>query len=122
MFNFFKKKKPQKANQQISSISFDINIDGSIEIIFDWPDFNKDNYDSIPNIAKLLATTIYSINNNILEKDLINTLKNHDQSNPFNSLFVNNVFTELIYLEKNRRLNNSINVPLIAPSEVFKME
>ena len=52
MFNFFKKKKPQKANQQISSISFDINIDGSIEIIFDWPDFNKDNYDAIPNIAK----------------------------------------------------------------------
>jgi len=128
MLNFFKRlfvKKPvaniEQSNSVIASITIENNHDGSLNITCDWPEFNVDNYDSMPNVAKAFASSIYSINNGILAKDIIDTLKNHDKTNPYNSVFVNNVFSELINMEKYSAINQSYN-PLISPLEVFKTE
>lgn len=133
MFNFISKffKKPESnlikdvdAQTNIaSSISIENNTDGTLNIVCDWPDFNEGNIDSIPNVAKIFASSIYSLNHGFLEKDIIDTLKNHDTSNPYNSLFVHNVFSEMIHVEKSIENKYAYKKnPLVRPSEVFKAQ
>ena len=128
MLNFFKKIFTSQSsdiiaqsNSVIASITIENNTDGSLNIVCDWPEFNTDNYESMNGVAKAFASSIYSINSGILAKDIIDTLKNHDKTNPYNSVFVNNVFSELINMEKYSAINQSYS-PLISPLEVFKTE
>lgn len=129
MLNFFKKllfiNKPTEAIDKpisvVSSITIENNHDGSLNIVCDWPEFNVDNYENMTTVAKAFAASVYSLNNGLLSRDIIDTLKNHDKTNPYNSLFINNVFSEIINIEKYASLNQS-HSPLVSPLEVFKAE
>tara|TARA_Y100000385_G_C12787827_1_gene506340 strand:- start:48 stop:434 length:387 start_codon:yes stop_codon:yes gene_type:complete len=127
MFNFFKKKKQQKfelsEDQALSTICFEVNHDGTINILCDWPEFNNENAKSIDDIAKFYALGIHALNQGLFEADIIDTLKNHDQSNPYNHLFIHNVLIELINIEKAIRDNNiNYKRPVISPLNVFNEE
>lgn len=136
MFNFIKcliKKvldkqklsKPIKEKNKIgsiSSLSFVVNTDGTLDIICDWPNFSNSNDKEIANTAKFFALAINAINSGMLEKDIISTLKNYQKENHSDSLFVYNTLVELINIEKQQNLRSDANKPIIAPSEVFNVE
>ena len=60
------------------------------------------------------------INKGYLHKDIIETLKQCDNDNPLNTLFVENTLVEIVNLKKfsNNTLKDS--VPVISPLEVFR--
>ena len=54
---------------------------------------------------------------------MIDTLKNYDQSNPYNNLFSHCTLVELINLEKIKKHRSSNgDRPVISPLDVFKTE
>ena len=129
MFNFIKKiftkaKKTEETAEKLSSLSIQINKDGTINIVCDWPEFDENNSQTIVSSARFYALAIQAVNEGLLEKDIIDTLKNyHDTSNPFNSLFVHNTLVELINLAKSKNNKNPLlNKPIISPLDVFRME
>jgi len=123
MFNFLKKRKEPEISQPLSYISFEINKDGTINIVCDWPDFNDENITSLEAIARYYALAIHAINAGLLERDIIGTLKQHDTSNPYNHLFVHNVLIELINVEKTiRERSPAYQKPVISPLNVFNEE
>lgn len=127
MFNFFKKRKQKSKKPEIpkalSCIAFEINEDGTINIVCDWPDFTDDNVKSVEIIARFYAMGLHAINYGLLETDIIDTLKNHDTSNPYNNLFVHNVLIEIINIEKTIREKNPVyHKPVISPLNVFNEE
>lgn len=126
--NIFKRlcsffKKPQEKSETddlIGSITFEINKDGTINIICNWPDFNDDNTNQISGISRYYALSILAINSGFLEKDIIDTLKKCDTGNPYDNLFTHNVLAELIHIEKNKRDNDpGLKRPIISPLEAF---
>ena len=125
MFNFFKKRKAEKPEmpKALSCITFEINEDGTINIVCDWPDFTDENVKSLETIARFYALGIHAVNSGLLEADIIETLKNHDTSNPYNNLFVHNVLIEIINIEKTiREKNPTYHKPVISPLNVFNEE
>jgi len=124
LYKYFNKKPPEivQDNPIMSSLSIGINKDGTINIVCDWPEFNDDNAKTIDPIARFYALTIYSLNEGLLENDIMDTLKKHEVSNPYNTLFVHNTLLELIRLQKLKKNYKSSNHPIISPLEVFKTE
>ena len=124
MFNFFKKRKTKiqkpEMPKALSCISFEINEDGTINIVCDWPDFNDENITNLEIVAKYYSLAIHAVNAGLLEKDIISTLKQHDTTNPYNNLFVHNVLIELINVEKTiREQSPAYQKPVISPLNVF---
>lgn len=123
MFNFFKKRQKPEMPKALSCISFEINEDGTINIICDWPDFNDESITGLEAVARYYALAIHAVNAGLLEKDIIGTLKQHDTSNPYNNLFVHNVLIELINVEKTiRERSPAYQKPVISPLNVFNEE
>lgn len=123
IFNQYKKPsiKPSNNSQTICSLVVEVNTDGSINILCDWPEFNVNNAKSIRNISYYYATAIHALNNGLLESDIIGTLNNYDKSNEFNGLFVHNTLVELINIEKQIRKNNTdFTKPVVSPLNVFR--
>jgi len=124
MFKFFKKKKQEyELPRGLSSICFEVNQDGTVNILCDWPDFNNDNADKIESVAKFYALGIHALNRGLFEADIIDTLKHHDKNNPYNNLFIHNVLVELINIEKTiREKSPNYKKPVISPLNVFNEE
>ena len=128
LFNYFKRdiegtEETEETSEALSSLTFEIMKDGTINILCEWPDFDDKNSRHIQNIAKYYAMCVYGLNSGMLEKDILDTLKNHDESNSFNKLFVHNVLIELITLQKMTNKNNvDLDRPIISPLEVFNMQ
>lgn len=124
LYSFFKKtQEKSETDDLIGSITFEINKDGTINIICNWPDYNEYNIDQIPGIARYYALSIVAINSGFLEKDIIDTLKKCNTDNPYDNLFTHNVLTELIHIEKNKRDNDpSLKRPIISPLEAFSIK
>jgi hypothetical protein len=111
------------ADIKLASLNIEINNDGTLNIICDWPEFNENNAHKIKDIAYFYALGIHAINKGFLEKDIIDTLVNHDKTNVFNTLFTQNTLLELLNLEKNFKHNNQNtqhDQPIVSPLEVFK--
>lgn len=119
---FYKNKEDTKNtnSKRISSITFEVNTEGNIGILCEWPEFNSQNSDLVKDVAQYYAMMLYSINNGILEKEILKTLKNCNKSNPFNFLFYENVVMETMLIDKQRQLHHINNEPLISPIQVFK--
>jgi hypothetical protein len=110
------------AGHTLASLNIEVNNDGSLNIVCDWPEFNDNNVHKIKEVAYFYAVAIHALNKGFLEKDIIDTLINHNKGNVFNSLFAQNTLLELLNLEKNLKQNslNKSNQPIVSPLEVFK--
>lgn len=116
-------KTPIESEEDLSSITIEINNDGTLNIVCYWPDYDENNSSAINGAAKFYALAIHALNSGMLEYDMIDTLKQYDPSNPFNSLFSHSVLVELINLEKIRKNKNmDMDKPVISPIDVFKSE
>jgi len=121
--NIFSKKTNKLDTQDLPSITIEVNDNGSLNILCNWPDFDESNASDINGSAKFYALAIHALNSGLLEYDIIDTLKNYDNSNPFNSLYSHSTLVELINLEKIRRSKNTnLEKPVISPLDVFKSE
>lgn len=127
MFKFIKslfvKKKNLEFDSELSTITIEVNKDGTLNIICYWPDYDENNADEINGTAKFYALAIHALNSGLLEYDMVDTLKNYDQSNPYNNLFSHCTLVELINLEKIKKHRSSNgDKPVISPLDVFKTE
>lgn len=123
--NLFKRKiqqpKSTPSSKSICSISFEVNKDGSINILCDWPEFHIDNAKSIRSISHFYASAIHALNNGLLAPEIIGTLNNYDRTNEFNGLFVHNTLVELSNIEQYKQKDNfQLNKPVISPLSVFR--
>lgn len=125
MFNFIKKlfnKKPNKTDTTsfMCSINFELNHDGTINIICYWPNFDQNNMDKIAPVSLEFGTLLHMINNGMLKTEVINTLNSlTDKSNNFDNIFINMCLLKLI--EYSEKENSTISCdPLVKPSSVFK--
>tara|TARA_A100001201_G_scaffold128863_1_gene114051 strand:- start:115 stop:501 length:387 start_codon:yes stop_codon:yes gene_type:complete len=121
--NLFANKNKEEFNPDLSTITIEVNNDGTLNIVCYWPDYDETNADQINGAAKFYALAIHALNSGLLEYDMIDTLKNFDQSNPYNSLFSHCTLVELINLEKIKKAKNTnLTKPVISPLDVFKSE
>lgn len=109
-----------KDQEKVCALIFQVNKEGSINIICEWPDFDINNSSTIRDIAFNYANLINALSSGLLEKDILNTMKNCDQSNPFNNLFYRNVLVEILNIQKEQNFSYLKKLPLVSPISVFK--
>ena len=128
MFKFIKnifKPKPtvdeSPVIQKLASLTIEVNNDGTMNILCDWPDFDEDNVESLKNISQYYALAIHALCNGYLQEDIIQTLKSYDKDNVFNALFAHNTLVEIANTEKLSNWKKDDNDrPIISPLEVFR--
>jgi len=121
--SLFAKKKNLEFDSELSTITIEVNQDGTLNIVCYWPDYDENNADEINGTAKFYALAIHALNSGLLEYDMVDTLKNYDQSNPYNNLFSHCTLVELINLERIKKYRSSNgDKPVISPLDVFKTE
>jgi len=124
MFNFiksiFQSKETEEVQAKLASLTIEVNTDGSMNILCDWPDFHADNSESLKNVSHYYALTIHAVCSGYLKDDIIDTLKCYDKENVFNALFAHNTIIELNNVEKlSKWKKEDDNKPIISPLDVF---
>lgn len=123
MFKFLKKKNKHNNleaidKKSICSINFEMNIDGTVNIICFWPEFDNTNSESIDYIAQEYSAMIHLITCGFFNEEILKTLdKLIHEDNSFDKIFVNSVLTNWIKILDFKK--NNID-PAIKPSMVFK--
>lgn len=130
MYNFLRKllAKPEKKentktniDQQVwSSLEIQLNIDGTVNIICSWPDFEKNNDNNIQALSEKYALMINSINRGFFSSQIIETIKNYRSNNYYDILFSQNVYYKILefaYLEEQKSFDTE---PVIKPSKALK--
>lgn len=109
-----------KGGQSPCSLEIQMNLDGTVNIICSWPEFDDSNKKIMTHLANHYAMMIDALNSGFLSKDIIDTLKNHETENPMDTLFAQNVFYKIAEINflKNHQTNNSHDA-LVKPSQVF---
>ena len=128
MFKFIKnifKPKPtvdeSPVIKKLASLTIEVNNDGTMNILCDWPDFDEDNVESLKNVSQYYALAIHALCNGYLQEDIIQTLKCYDKDNVFNALFAHNTIVEIANTEKLSNWKKDDNDrPIISPLEVFR--
>lgn len=126
-FNLFNKKKKvfkegdKEFTKKIASFTISVNVDNTTDLEFTWPDWTPDNQASVPLVANALASTLFTLTNGAINKELLDTLmayKTYDvQDKRFIELTINdwvnmdNIFRETL---------KGSNIPVVKPSEAFK--
>jgi len=126
-FNLFNKKKKvlkegdKEFTKKMASFTISVNVDNTTDLEFTWPDWTPDNQASVPLVANALASTLFTLTNGAINKELLDTLmayKTYDvQDKRFIELTINdwvnmdNIFRETL---------KGSNIPVVKPSEAFK--
>lgn len=110
----------ESSNESPCSLEIQMNIDGTVNIICSWPEFDETNKKIMTHLANHYAMMIDALNSGFLAKDIVETLKNHQTENPMDTLFAQNVFYKIAEINflKNHQ-NNSNQDVLVKPSQVF---
>jgi hypothetical protein len=109
--------------KHMASIDFQINHDGTMNILCDWPEFKDIEPSEIDKVADKYAMLMYMINNNLLVKDIIEILSEAMAStNPFDAYFVHQVLAKWLEINKKAEKENTVENKqiFIKPSSVFK--
>jgi hypothetical protein len=101
------------------SLEIEMNFDGTINIICSWPEFNDENKKSLDYLANYFSLMINAVNSGLLEKEIINTLKNYSSNNHMDILFAQNVYYKILELNFLRKEQEKFSNPVIKPSQVF---
>jgi hypothetical protein len=107
-------------DENLYSIEIQMNKDGSINIICNWPKFDADNKDTIPAISNHYALMIDAINQGFLSKQIISSIKNYKGDNAYDTLFAQNVFYKIAELNYLKEKMTEDSGAIIKPSQVFK--
>jgi hypothetical protein len=126
ILKFFYKSKDNNTKQEttietqsLCKIAFELNMDGSANIICYWPEFNDKNKNSMPTIASEYGALLYMINNGLMQNDVVDTLSDpRNIVNEYDKSFIDKVFMRWFsYTDIASSIDSK---PLIKPSLVFK--
>lgn len=132
MYNFVrslleKSNKKNNENKQLnidsevwSSLEIQLNVDGTINIVCSWPEFEEKHSNDIEELSKKYALMINTVNKGLFSTKIIETIKNYKSSNYYDILFAQNVYykiLELIFLEESTTIDNE---PVVKPSKALK--
>jgi hypothetical protein len=123
MFKFLKKILSKRKNSPpfMCSINFELNYDGTINIICYWPNFDKNNMDKISPVSTEFSTLLHMINTGMLQNDTITTLTSlTDKSNTFDNMFIQLCLVKLLEYSENKKSDAQKYDPVVKPSSVFK--
>lgn len=101
------------------SLEIQMNLDGTVNIICSWPEFDHSNKKIMTHLANHYAMMIDALNSGFLAKDIVSTLKNHQTEDPMDTLFAQNVFYKIAELNFLKNNHNNDYDALVKPSQVF---
>lgn len=122
MYKFFSKLfRKKKTNKKIMcGINIEVNLDGTVNILCSWPDFDKTNANTIDAISTEFGTLLYFLNKGFLSKEIINTLTHLTHpNNQYDNLFVDMSLAKWTdYIESSLDVPHDME-PMVRPSSVF---
>lgn len=108
---------------KIGSLSFDLFADETVNIKCFLSEFENMSEDEVVEYAESYALLLHNTLAGLYTQSIIDILnKNIDQNNHKDVLFLNNLFSfwAMFHVEKRDLDKNSINEPLVKPSNFFK--
>jgi hypothetical protein len=116
-----KKNKTSLKNNFMCSLNFELNYDGSINIVCYWPNFNNDNLESMGIISDEYVSLLTAINSGALKHEVESTLNYlTEKGNLYDNIFINMCLVKISEYDKKNIFMTPTNIPLIKPSNVFK--
>jgi hypothetical protein len=107
----------------ICEINFKLTEKQDIDIEFVHARVQESSVEDISSLAEICANLIVLLNNGLLKKQLLNTIKSHkkhNMNNDKNTLFLDNVLFFNNLLQDELKHIKRENSPLIRPSSVFR--
>lgn len=116
-------KQINKAEKYICEIHFRVTEDQDIDIGFIHRDVQKSSIEDISVLGEICANLIVLINNGLMKKQILNTikhLKKQNMNNDKNTLLLDNILFFNSILQDELKTIKKENSPLIRPSAVFR--
>lgn len=112
--------KKTKNKKIMCGVTIEVNIDGTVNILCSWPEFDKTNSSAIDPISTEFSTLLYFLNKGFLSKEIINTLTNLSHpDNQYDNLFVDMTLSKWTnYIESKLDIPHDME-PMVRPSSVF---
>jgi dynactin complex subunit len=110
--------KDKNFTDYICEVNFKLRPDQNIDIEFLYDNVQDRSVDEISILAETCANLIVLINNGLIKKDLLNTIKNYkkqNMNNEKNTLFLDNVLFFNNLLQEELKAIKKDNGPLIRP-------
>lgn len=108
------------STKPMCSINFELNYDGTVNIICYWPNFNESNIDKMDIVSTEFSRLLFSLEQKSIKKDIVQTLTNLTRpNNLYDSLFVNLVLKKWVENMEKNEPESSFDGPMIRPSSVF---
>lgn len=128
LYRLFSEKKQEiiedkNLKDYICEVNFKLTPDQNIDIEFLYDNVKDSSVDEISILAETCANLIVLINNGLMKKDLLNTIKNNkkqNMNNEKNTLFLDNVLFFNNLLQDELKAIKKDNGPLIRPSMAFR--
>lgn len=115
--------KDKNFTDYICEVNFKLRPDQNIDIEFLYDNVQDGSIDEISILAETCANLIVLINNGLIKKDLLNTIKNskkQNMNNEKNTLFLDNVLFFNNLLQEELKAIKKDNGPLIRPLMAFR--
>lgn len=128
LYKLFSQKKQETIEDRnlkdyICEVNFKLTSDQNIDIEFLYDNVQDSSIDQISILAETCANLIVLINNGLMKKDLLNTIKNYkkqNMNNEKNTLFLDNILFFNNLLQDELKAIKKDNDPLIRPSMAFR--
>lgn len=126
-FNLFSKKKKvlkegdQEFTKKMASFTITVNVDNTTDLEFTWPDWTPDNQASVPLVANALASTLFTLTNGAINKELLDTLMSYKTYDTQDKRFIELTINDWVNMDNIfRETLKGSNIPVVKPSEAFK--
>jgi hypothetical protein len=121
-FHVNKKDKSTQKNNFMCSLNFELNYDGSINIVCYWPNFNNSNIESIDIVSDEYVSLLTAINSGALKHEVESTLNYLiEKGNLYDNIFIDTCLLKISEYDKKNLFMTPADIPLIKPSNVFRL-
>ena len=108
-------------SKKMASFTISVNVDNTTDLEFNWPDWNPDNQASVPLVANTLASTLFTLTNGAMNKQLLDTLVEYQTYDVNDKRFIEQTVTNWVNMDNMfREQLKGQNLPVVKPSEAFK--
>jgi len=107
--------------KKMASFTISVNVDNTTDLEFTWPDWTPDNQASVPLVANALASTLFTLTNSAMNKELLDTLTGYHTYDVNDKRFIEQTVNNWVNMDNMfREQLKGQNLPVVKPSEAFK--